>query len=62
MAGATLGSFIIALLHFMLELFVYGTIGITTAVQPLVVATVSSLWMGAGWNYYTTYAPHAEPT
>ena len=25
-------------------------------------AGVSSLWMGLGWNYYTAYAPRAEPT
>ena len=60
--GATLGSFLIALLHFTLELVVYKTVGWQTAIQPLVVASVSSLWMGAGWNYYTTFAPHAEPT
>ncbi len=60
--GATLASFLIALLHFALELFAYGTIGFKTAVQPMVVATVSSLWMIAGWNYYTAFAPHAEPT
>lgn len=62
LAGATLGSFLIALLHFLLELLVFKTVGLKTAIQPMIVATVSSLWMGAGWNYYTTYAPHAEPT
>ena len=61
-AGATLGSFLIALLHFALELLVFRTVGIKTAVQPLVVATISSLWMGLGWNYYTAYAPHMGPT
>ena len=32
------------------------------ALQPLVVAAVSSLWMAAGWNYYTAYAVHSGPT
>ena len=62
MDGATLGSFVIALIHFCLELFVYKTVGWKPAIQPMVVASLSSLWMGAGWNYYTDYAPHAEPT
>jgi hypothetical protein len=60
--GATLGSFLIALLHFILELVAYKTVGLKTAIQPMVVAGVSSLWMIAGWNYYTAFAPHAEPT
>ncbi|KAG7666824.1 hypothetical protein Ndes2526B_g04681 [Nannochloris sp. 'desiccata'] len=60
--GATLGSFLIALLHFLLELFAFKTVGLKTAIQPMVVAGVSSLWMIAGWNYYTAFAPHAEPT
>ena len=60
--GATLGSFLIALLHFLLELLVFKTVGLKTAIQPMIVAGVSSLWMIAGWNYYTAFAPHAEPT
>ena len=60
--GATLGSFLIALLHFLLELLAYKTVGLKTAIQPMIVAGVSSLWMIAGWNYYTAFAPHAEPT
>ena len=28
----------------------------------MLVAGVSSLWMIAGWNYYTAFVPHAEPT
>jgi hypothetical protein len=61
-AGATLASFVIALLHFLLEFAVYQTVGIKQAIQPLTIALVSTLWMGAGWNYYTAYAPRAEPT
>jgi hypothetical protein len=60
--GATLGSFLIALVHFLLELLAYKTVGLKTAIQPMIVAGVSSLWMIAGWNYYTAFAPHAEPT
>jgi len=55
-AAATLGSFVIALIHFILELFIYETLTISTAIQPLVIASISSLWMGAGWNYYTKHA------
>lgn len=55
-AAATLGSFIIALLHFISELFIYETVSIKTAIQPLIVASISTLWMGAGWNYYTSAA------
>lgn len=51
--GATLASFLIALLHFVLELTVYQTLGWMTALQPLIVASVSALWMALGWNYYT---------
>lgn len=60
--GATLLSFLIALLHFGLEVVVFGTLGWRTALQPGIVASVSALWMLAGWNYYTQYAPRAEPT
>jgi hypothetical protein len=42
---------------------VFRTLGLKTAVQPLVVASVSSLWMALGWNYYTANAPRMlEPT
>lgn len=57
--GATLLSFLVALAHFLLELLVFQTCGWKTAAQPMVVAGVSALWMGLGWNYYTTYAPQA---
>ena len=61
-AGATLGSFLVALLHFALELGLFQTMGLATALQPMVVAGVSSLWMALGWNYYTGYAARSEPT
>jgi hypothetical protein len=60
--GATLGSFLIALLHFAMELMLFKTLGLATALQPMIVAGISSLWMGLGWNYYTFVAPRAEPT
>ena len=58
--AATFGSFLIALGFFLLEHFVYETVPLKRAMQPLVVATVSILWMGAGWNYYTDYV-HSMP-
>ena len=36
--GATLGSFLIALLHFGLELLLFKTLGLATALQPMIVA------------------------
>jgi hypothetical protein len=54
--AATLGSFVIALVHFCLEYFVYETVTFRTVIQPMVVASISILWMGAGWRYYTEYA------
>jgi hypothetical protein len=37
-AGATLGSFLIALLHFLMELMLFQTMGLKTALQPMIVA------------------------
>ena len=37
-AGATLGSFLIALLHFAMELLLFKTMGLATALQPMIVA------------------------
>lgn len=36
--GATLGSFLIALLHFAMELLLFKTLGLATALQPMIVA------------------------
>ena len=58
--AATFGSFVIALGFFVMEHFVYGTVPMKRALQPLVVASVSILWMGAGFNYYTDYV-HSMP-
>lgn len=38
-AGATLLSFLIALLHFFMEVLIFGTMGWRTAIQPGVVAS-----------------------
>lgn len=38
LAGATFGSFLIALLHILLELFVYQTISPAKAAQPAIIA------------------------
>lgn len=58
--GATVFSFAVALLYVLLELLVYNTISLSKAAQPLIVAGVSLLWMGAGWNYYTTMPNEPE--
>jgi hypothetical protein len=58
--AATFGSFVIALGYFLIEHVVYGTVPLKRAMQPLVVASVSILWMGAGFNYYTDYV-HSMP-
>ncbi|PSC67555.1 hypothetical protein C2E20_8779 [Micractinium conductrix] len=60
--GATLASFLVALLHFLMELTLFQTMSLKFALQPMAVATISSLWMALGWNYYTAYAERAEPT
>lgn len=52
--GATLFSFVAALCFFLLELLVYQTVSWKSALSPLIIAGVSTLWMGAGWNYYTS--------
>lgn len=54
--GATLASFAVAFLHFSTELLVFKTLSWKSAANPMVVAGVSLLWMGAGWNYYTNLA------
>ena len=58
-AAATFGSFLIALFHFSIEVFVYNTVSVRSAIQPMIIASISSLWMGAGWNYYTSYVSSA---
>jgi len=54
--GATLFSFVLALLFFLAELAIFRTLSWKTALQPLIVASVSVIWMGLGWNYYTSWA------
>ncbi|GBG00438.1 hypothetical protein Rsub_13094 [Raphidocelis subcapitata] len=58
--GATLLSFVVALVHFATELLVFRTMSIKGAASPMVVAGLSTLWMGAGWNYYTWHANHSD--
>lgn len=47
-AGATLGSFVIALLHFSLELLLFKTLGLATAVQPMIVAGAAAAATACG--------------
>ncbi|KAF8060619.1 rplL [Scenedesmus sp. PABB004] len=54
--GATLLSFVVALTHFATELLVFKTMSLRGAAAPMVIAGLSTLWMGAGWNYYTLYS------
>eukprot|EP00879_Flechtneria_rotunda_P020604 GHRR01021681.1.p1 GENE.GHRR01021681.1~~GHRR01021681.1.p1 ORF type:complete len:168 (+),score=42.60 GHRR01021681.1:158-661(+) len=60
--GATLLSFVVALIHFITELLVFRTMSIKGAATPMVIAGLSTLWMGAGWNYYTVYSKQSEDT
>lgn len=54
--GATLLSFVVALFHFTLEVLVYETMSFSSAITPIFIAGISTLWMAAGWNYYTKYS------
>lgn len=58
--GATLLSFVVALVHFLSELLIFKTMSIKGAASPMVVAGLSVLWMGAGWNYYTYHVNHDD--
>eukprot|EP01023_Acetabularia_acetabulum_P043799 TRINITY_DN4379_c0_g1_i1.p1 TRINITY_DN4379_c0_g1~~TRINITY_DN4379_c0_g1_i1.p1 ORF type:complete len:160 (-),score=14.66 TRINITY_DN4379_c0_g1_i1:195-617(-) len=50
--GATLFSFVAALIHFSTELILYKTMSIEGAMSPGIIAGVSVVWMTLGWNYY----------
>lgn len=50
---ATWVSFLVALLFFLSELMVFRTVSLKAALSPMIVASVSALWMGLGFNYYT---------
>ena len=56
-AGATLFSFVAALCFFLLELFVYQTVGWKSALQPLIVAGESLLKsvLPLGWQTLDVY-------
>ncbi|KDD76759.1 hypothetical protein H632_c115p1 [Helicosporidium sp. ATCC 50920] len=60
--GATLGTFLIALGHFVTELVWFRTMTLRAAAPVLIIASVSSLWMIAGWSYYTRDAALIEPS
>jgi len=51
--GATLSSFVIALLHFTSELLLFKTMTLTSALPTLIIAGISTAWMSLGWGYYT---------
>lgn len=50
--GATLFSFVVALAFFAGEAFIFRTMSPKSAAQPGIIATVSAVWMAAGWSYY----------
>lgn len=54
-------SFVLALLHFLLEVFVYKTAVVTTygVISPLIVSSVSIVWMAIGYSYLPD--PYASP-
>ena len=52
---ATLGSFAVALVKFAAELLVFKTVDVKGATSPGVIATVSVVWMAAGWGTYSAY-------
>ncbi|CAK0751688.1 hypothetical protein CVIRNUC_002087 [Coccomyxa viridis] len=58
--GATLFSFVAAMLHFLAEVTMFKTMSLKAAANPMIIAGLSILWMGAGWNYYTNQTP-VEP-
>ncbi|KAK9805834.1 hypothetical protein WJX73_005799 [Symbiochloris irregularis] len=60
--GATLASFVAAFAHFSTEAIFFKTISWKSAANPMVVAGISLVWMGAGWNYYTNLARDPEFT
>jgi hypothetical protein len=58
--SVTLASFVLALMFFMGELLLFKTLSWKMALQPMIVAGVSVLWMGLGYNYYLDYS--AQPS
>lgn len=52
---ATLSSFVVALVKFAGELLVFKTVDVKGAMSPVVIATVSVVWMAAGWGTYSSY-------
>lgn len=52
---ATMASFLIAFVHFFLEYTVYRTTA-RGALAPLVISSVSFLWMFVGRSYYLAHA------
>lgn len=53
--GATLTSFVLALLHLGSETLYFKTISWRGGLTPMLIAGLTTLWMAAGWNYYTCY-------
>lgn len=52
---ATLGSFGVAFLKFAAEFGIYKTVDMKGFMSPLIISSVSIVWMAAGWGTYTAY-------
>ena len=52
---ATLGSFTVAFGKFLAEFLVFKTVDLKGALSPLIISTVSMVWMAAGWGSYAAY-------
>eukprot|EP01025_Chloroclados_australasicus_P001200 TRINITY_DN10347_c1_g1_i1.p3 TRINITY_DN10347_c1_g1~~TRINITY_DN10347_c1_g1_i1.p3 ORF type:complete len:140 (-),score=1.99 TRINITY_DN10347_c1_g1_i1:348-767(-) len=50
--GATVFSFIAALIHFTTEFFLYETMSVKGVLSPGIIAGVSVVWMIIGWSKY----------
>lgn len=59
--GATLLSFLVALAHFGSETLIFHTMTWKGALSPAVIAGLSSVWMIAGWRYYTVHCKAELP-
>ena len=52
---ATLGSFAIAFLKFSGEFFIFKTVDLKGFLSPLIISSVSIVWMALGWGTYSSY-------
>lgn len=53
---ATMGSFMIAWVKFVAELFIYKTVDVRGAASPFLISSASIIWMATGWGTYAEYS------